>query len=287
MNWLTDLMRPKIKQVGGRNTPEDLWCRCPSCEQMIFRKELKDNLSVCKECHHHFYMSPEERCQSLFDDGHYQPLHWTPPSDDPLKFKDLKRYTERLKEARKKKKDGVALAKGKIQGLPIVVAMFDFQFIGGSLGTSAGEALVKGADTALQQKTPYVIISSSGGARMQEGILSLMQMPRTIIGLASLKEAGLPYISVLTHPTTGGVSASFASLGDINLAEPGAIIGFTGARIIQQTMRTKLPDGFQTSAFQLAHGAVDQIVHRHDLRQTLGNIASLLSPSIKKERARG
>jgi acetyl-CoA carboxylase carboxyl transferase subunit beta len=284
MNWLTDFVRPKIKRIVRRDTPENLWSKCPSCEQMIFVKELETNLSVCKECHHHFPITPEKRLEFLCDDGRYQTIDWTPPKDDPLHFKDLKRYTDRLKDARKKRKDGIVVAKSHIHNNPACLTIFDFNFIGGSLGTSAGEAIVKGAETALKARCPYIIFSASGGARMQEGILSLMQMPRTVIGLSRLKDAGIPYISILTHPTTGGVSASFASLGDINIAEPGAIIGFTGARVIQETMRTKLPDGFQTSEFQLDHGAIDMIVHRHDMRKTLGTLLSLLKPSHEKNK---
>lgn len=284
MNWLTDFVRPKIKKIVRRDTPENLWCKCPSCAQMIFAKELDSNLSVCKECEHHFYISPEKRLESLCDDGRYQTIDTLSTKDDPLSFKDLKRYTDRLKEARKKRKDGVLVAKGCLYQNPACFSLFDFSFIGGSLGTSAGEALLKGAEMALKDRCPYIIFSSSGGARMQEGILSLMQMPRTIIGLSRLKEAGIPYISVMTHPTTGGVSASFASLGDINVAEPGAIIGFTGARVIQETMRTKLPEGFQTAQFQLDHGAIDMIVHRHHLRKTLGTLLGLLRSSCDKSR---
>ena len=219
----------------------------------------------------------------LFDDKRYQTIDYPTTKDDPLGFRDLKRYTERLKEARHNNKKEILLVKGRICETPVVVAIFDFRFIGGSMGTSVGEALLKGADVALKTRRPYITLTSSGGARMQEGALSLMQMPRTIIALTKLKEGNIPYISVLTHPTTGGVSASFASLGDINIAEPGAIIGFAGARVIQQILRTKLPDDFQTSEFQLAHGALDQIIHRHHLRKTLGKICALLTTSAQKK----
>lgn len=282
MNWLTDLVRPKIKKLTKRETPENLWCKCPGCEQMVFKKELERNLSVCKECDHHFYMSPKARCASLFDDGQYKELAFTAPPDDPLKFRDLKFYTDRLKEARSKGKDAVMIAKGSIGACTAVVTIFDFKFIGGSMGTSVGEAILKSAAWAIKYRCPLIILASSGGARMQEGALSLMQMPRTLIALSQLKDAGLPFVSILTNPTMGGVSASFASLGDINLAEKGALIGFTGARIIQQFLRIKLPENFQTAEFQFAHGALDAVVHRHDLKKTLSTLLSLLTPKRKK-----
>ena len=276
MSWLTDLVRPRIQKLVKRDTPDNLWEKCPGCEQMVFVRELLDNLSVCKHCQHHFYLSPQERCKQLFDEGHFKTLALDAPPDDPLRFKDKKRYTDRLKEARARKKEAIFLATGLLHKRPLTVAAFDFKFIGGSMGMGVGEALLKGAQHALQAKTPYLTIASSGGARMQEGALSPMQMARSTVGVVRLKEAGLPFISLLTHPTTGGVAASFASIGDLNLAEPGALIGFTGARVIQETLRTTLPKGFQTAEFQLEHGALDAVVHRHDLKQTLFKVISHL-----------
>ena len=276
MSWLTDLVKPRIQKLVKRDTPDNLWEKCPSCEQMLFVRELLDNLSVCKHCDHHFYLEPQARLKQLLDDGHYKLLSWASPKDDPLKFKDRKRYTERLKDARKRGKEAIVLGTGLLKEKPLTVAVFDFKFIGGSMGMGVGEALLQGATHALETKTPYLTIASSGGARMQEGALSLMQMARSTVGIVRLKEAGLPFISLLINPTTGGVAASFASIGDINLAEPGALIGFTGARVIQETLRTKLPEGFQTADFQLEHGAVDAVVHRHTLRDELSKILTHL-----------
>ena len=278
MNWLNDFVRPRIKKLVKRDVPENLWTKCQGCDEMIFAQDLKANLFICKNCGHHCAISPEDRLKALFDEGHYKTLRSRIPPIDPLGFRDAKRYKDRLKEAQKKHNDSVLLAEGTVHAHPLVVAVFDFQFIGGSLGTAAGEAVLEGALHSLHKKKPYMIIAASGGARMQEGILSLMQMPRTLVGIQRLREEGLPFISLLTHPTTGGVSASFASLGDINLAEPGALIGFTGARVIQQILRTPLPEGFQKAEFQFIHGAIDKIVPRHEIRETLSNILSVLKP---------
>ena len=239
---------------------------------MLFHRELRNNLYVCQHCGEHLRFPLKERLASLFDDEAYDRLSLPPVSVDPLHFKDTKRYVDRLKEARSKtqEEEAIVLAQGHIGGVGVVVACFNFDFIGGSMGMAVGEGLVKGAEVALDKRVPFIVIPASGGARMQEGILSLMQMPRSVIAVSRLKEAGIPYLVVLTNPTTGGVAASFAALGDVILAEPRAIIGFTGARVIQETLRVPLPMGFQTAEFQRDHGMVDQVVQRCHLAQTLG-----------------
>lgn len=285
MSWLTDFVRPKIqKLVRQKETPDNLWDKCPKCEQMIFHRELQENLQVCKHCQHHLRLSAKERLASLFDQGDYVRLASPRVPQDPLHFKDSKRYSDRLKDARHKtgEEDALLAAHGKISGVQVMVAVFDFTFIGGSMGIAVGEMFIQAAETACRLKIPMVVIPASGGARMQEGILALMQMPRSVLAVNLLKEAKLPYITLLTDPTTGGVSASFASLGDITLAEQGAIIGFTGARVIQETLRTPLPDGFQSAEFQMEHGFVDLVVHRHDLKETLARILKLLQASRVK-----
>ncbi|MGL5785018.1 MAG: acetyl-CoA carboxylase, carboxyltransferase subunit beta [Alphaproteobacteria bacterium] len=285
MSWLTDFVRPKIqKLVRQKETPDNLWDKCPKCEQMIFHRELQENLQVCKHCQHHLRLSAKERLASLFDQGDYVRLASAGVPQDPLHFKDSKRYSDRLKDARHKtgEEDALIAAHGKIAGVQAMVAVFDFTFIGGSMGIAVGETFIQAAQTACRLKIPMVVVPASGGARMQEGILALMQMPRSVLAVSLLKEAKLPYITLLTDPTTGGVSASFASLGDITLAEQGAIIGFTGARVIQETLRTPLPNGFQSAEFQMEHGFVDLVVHRHDLKETLANILKLLQVSRVK-----
>lgn len=279
MSWLTDFVRPKIRSlVSKADIPDNLWHKCPKCEQMIFHRELLENFQVCRHCQYHMRLSAKERLDLLFDHKEYVRLAYPAVPQDPLHFRDSKKYIDRLKEARQKtgEKDAIVLAKGAIGGWQAVVAVFDFTFIGGSMGLAVGEALIQGAETACNEGLPFIAIPSSGGARMQEGTLALMQMPRSILAVTRMREARLPYITLLTDPTTGGVSASFASVGDIILAESGAIIGFTGARVIKETLRTPLPEGFQSAEFQLSHGFVDIVVHRHDLKEKLALLLHLL-----------
>ncbi|HYC01972.1 MAG TPA: acetyl-CoA carboxylase, carboxyltransferase subunit beta [Azospirillaceae bacterium] len=278
MNWLTNFVRPKIRAlVSKKEVPDNLWHKCPSCEAMIFHRDLEENLHVCQHCGFHMRLDPARRLQMLFDPG-YHTIELPKPIVDPLKFRDQKRYTDRLKEAQSKtgRNDAIVVAHGKIGGHPAVVAAFDFGFMGGSMGIAVGEGLLAAAKLAVLQQAPLIAIPASGGARMQEGILSLMQMPRTTIAVEMVKEAGLPYVVVLTDPTTGGVTASFAMLGDIHIAEPGAQIGFAGARVIESTIRETLPEGFQRSEYLMEHGMVDMVVHRRELRGTLARIIDLL-----------
>jgi acetyl-CoA carboxylase carboxyl transferase subunit beta len=279
MSWLTNLVRPKIQALVRRTeVPENFWDKCPSCEHMIFHRDLEANLYVCHHCGHHMRISVRQRLDFLFDDKNYT-VHPTPKvTQDPLKFKDSKKYTDRLKEYRQKTEedDAILVAYGTIQGQNAVVAAFNFAFMGGSMGMGVGEGIVSAANLAVQTRSPLIIVPASGGARMQEGILSLMQMPRTTIAVERVKEAGLPYIALLTDPTTGGVSASFAMLGDITVAEPGCTIGFAGARVIEETIRQKLPEGFQTAEYLLEHGMVDMVVPRAQLPEMLGRLIRFL-----------
>ena len=276
MNWLRDFVTPKIKAFIGAssNIDENLWTKCPSCERMIYTKELESNLMVCGYCSHHFNISSKMRFESIFDGKNFEEIDIVSIKDDPLKFKDLKKYTDRLKEARQKtgKQDAISIAKGKIKGNSTVVFIMDFAFMGGSMGLAVGKSIIKAAKIAINERSALIGFTASGGARMQEGILSLMQMPATIAALCELKEQKLPYINVFTNPTTGGVMASFAILGDIHIAEPKALIGFAGARVIEKTIKQKLPEGFQRSEFLKDHGLIDMIVHRHNLADKLGNI---------------
>ncbi|OHC73315.1 MAG: acetyl-CoA carboxylase subunit beta [Rhodospirillales bacterium RIFCSPLOWO2_12_FULL_58_28] len=280
MNWLKQFVKPKLRElVGGhKDTADDLWRKCPKCEERIFHRDLEKDLWVCRHCGHHMRMGAKQRLTMLFDDGMYQIIELGDMPTDPLKFRDLKKYSDRLKDAQHKNsnKDALVVAHGKMGGAGVVIAAFDFDFMGGSMGVAVGEGLLAAARLAIVQDAPLIVIPSSGGARMQEGILSLMQLPRTTIAIEEVKEAGLPYIVILTDPTTGGVSASFAMLGDIAIAEPGAIIGFAGARVIEQTIREKLPEGFQRAEYLLEHGMVDMVVHRQELRETLIRVLSLL-----------
>lgn len=280
MNWLTNFVRPKIQAIMGTKTEiaDNLWTKCPSCESMLFQKDLIKNLNVCHHCNHHLRFDIKDRLKSLYDNAQFELLPFPEVTVDPLKFKDTKKYTDRLKEYRAKTGDldNVLVAKGKINGIQTVIAGFNFNFMGGSMGLAAGKAILNGAQLAVKTRSPFIVIPASGGARMQEGILSLMQMPRTTIAVEMVKEAGLPYITLLTDPTTGGVTASFAMLGDIAIAEPGAIIGFAGARVIQETIRQTLPDGFQKSEYVLAHGMIDLVVHRHELKDKIGKILSMV-----------
>jgi acetyl-CoA carboxylase carboxyl transferase subunit beta len=288
MNWLTNFVRPKLRALVSRKkeAPENLWLKCPKCEQMLFTRDWEANQEVCTHCGHHMRLRPMKRLPHLFDDGKFE-LHPLPRVvSDPLKFRDTKRYDARLKEAQGKAQgssDALVVASGLLGNRTTVVAALDFGFMGGSMGTAVGEGLVMAADLAINRKAPLIVFSASGGARMQEGILSLMQLTRTTVAVRRVKEAGLPYIVVLTDPTTGGVSASFAMLGDVHLAEPEAIIGFAGPRVIQDTIRQELPPGFQRSEYLLEHGMVDAVVHRHKLRETLIRLVTLLMDPLVVE----
>jgi len=279
MSWLDRFSRPKVSGFFRKtDIPEDLWEKCSSCEQMIFHRELENNQRVCPHCDHHLALDVTKRLKALFDDSAYNIIELPDVIADPLRFRDRKRYVDRLREARAKSsfKDALIVAHGKIGGAPTVIAVFDFKFLGGSMGIAVGEGLLAAARLAVLQESTLVVIPASGGARMQEGVLSLMQMARSTIAVNELKEARLPYIVVFTNPTTGGVTASFAMLGDIALAEPGALIGFAGPRVIEDTIREKLPDGFQRAEYLHDHGMIDMVVHRHKLRETLVKLISLL-----------
>jgi len=280
MSWLTNFVLPKIRAVVARKSvPDNLWHKCSNCEQMLYYRELEANLHVCRNCGHHIRIGAPLRLKMLFDDGSSTQIELPKTIVDPLKFRDRRRYTERLREGQAAfgtGSDAVVVAHGRIGGIAAVVAAFEFGFMGGSMGIAAGEALLAAAKLAVLQEAALIVVPASGGARMQEGVLSLMQMPRTIIAAEMVREAGLPYIVVLTDPTTGGVSASFAMVGDIMLAEPGAVIGFAGARVIEETIREKLPEGFQRAEYLFQHGMIDQVVPRGELRATLGRILGLL-----------
>ncbi len=279
MNWLTNYVLPKIRAFTRKDVPDNLWKRCPGCEQMLFHRELAAHLEVCHHCGHHFRIGSQARFTMLFDDGVFEKLELPKVAVDPLRFRDRKRYTERLREGQAALgagSDAVALAEGRIGGIAAVVAAFDFDFMGGSMGVAVGEGLIAAARRAVGHEAALIVVPASGGARMQEGILSLMQMPRTILAADMVKEAGLPYIVLLTDPTTGGVSASFAMLGDVTLAEPGAVIGFAGARVIEETIREKLPERFQRAEYLYEHGMVDQVVPRGEVRATLARLLLLL-----------
>jgi acetyl-CoA carboxylase carboxyl transferase subunit beta len=281
MNWLTNFVRPKIRALvtkDSKDVPENLWQKCTACEQMIFHRELEANLRVCPHCGHHMRLDAKKRLAILFDDGQYTKIELPETVVDPLRFRDRKRYSDRLKDAQSETEepDAAIVAHGTIGGINAVVAVLDFAFMGGSMGVAVGEAIVAASKLAVLQEAPLIVVPASGGARMQEGILSLMQLPRTVIAVEQVKEAGLPYIVLLTDPTTGGVSASFAMLGDIQLAEPGAMIGFAGRRVIEETIRESLPEDFQRADFLLEHGIVDMVVPRHQLRETLARLFRLL-----------
>ncbi|MEO9615593.1 MAG: acetyl-CoA carboxylase, carboxyltransferase subunit beta [Nitratireductor sp.] len=279
MNWITNYVRPKINSMlGRRDMPENLWIKCPETGEMVFHKDLEDNQWVIPSSGHHMKISARQRLKFFFDDGRFDILENPKVATDPLKFRDEKRYTDRLRENRAKTgmDDTVLGATGTIEGLPIVAVVQDFAFMGGSLGMAAGEAIIHALETALEMKRPLVLFAASGGARMQEGILSLMQLPRTTIAVDRLKEAGLPYVVVLTNPTTGGVTASYAMIGDVHIAEPGALIGFAGPRVIAQTIREKLPDGFQRAEYLMEHGMVDMVVPRTELKPTIARLLKIL-----------
>ena len=279
MNWLTNYVRPKIRALVEKNdVPDNLWNQCPACEQMIFHRELEASLNVCGHCGHHLRLPARKRLQILFDDGRFETVALPALKGDPLKFRDRKRYTDRLKEARAATgdEDALIVAHGLMGGRKVVIAIMNFDFMAGSMGLALGKGLLTAARLAVLHEAPFIVFTASGGARMQEGILSLMQMPRSVIAVDEVKEAGLPYIAVMTDPTTGGVTASFAMLGDIALAEPGAVIGFAGARVIEETIRERLPEGFQRAEYLLDHGMLDRVVHRRDLRGELIRINDLL-----------
>lgn len=279
MNWLTNFVRPKLRRlVQPRDVPDNLWLKCPSCSEMVFHRELEKTMRVCPHCGHHLRLSVTERLDMLFDGASYTRISLPDVPSDPLKFRDLKKYPDRLKDARNKtgERDAIVVAHGAMGGQKVVIAAFNFDFMGGSMGVAVGEGIVAAAELAAVQEAPLIVIPASGGARMQEGILSLMQMARTTVAVDKVKEKGLPYIVLLTDPTTGGVTASFAMLGDVAVAEPGAIIGFAGVRVIEQTIREKLPEGFQRSEYLHDHGMVDMVVPRCELRDTLINLLSLL-----------
>ena len=281
MNWIKNFIRPKIRSFLGakKEVPENMWVKCPETGQMVFYRDLEANQFVIPGSGYHMRMPPEARLQMLFDGGEFEKIETPEVPVDPLSFRDERKYVDRLKEARQKNNtsDAVTAAFGKLEGQLTVATVQDFAFMGGSLGMAAGEAIITSMRHAVDQQAPYVLFAASGGARMQEGILSLMQLPRTTAAVQDLREAKLPYIVVLTNPTTGGVTASYAMLGDVHLAEPGALIGFAGPRVIEQTIREKLPEGFQRAEYLQEHGMVDAVVHRHELRQTLSRLISVLT----------
>jgi acetyl-CoA carboxylase carboxyl transferase subunit beta len=279
MNWITNYVRPKINSLfSRREVPENLWTKCPECGTMLFHRELAANLNVCTSCDHHMTISPRERFAALFDGGVFTEIKVPEPVTDPLQFRDQKRYPDRIKAAQKAsgEKDAMLVAEGEMGRTPIVAAAQDFSFMAGSMGMYVGNAIIAAAERAVKLKRPLILFSASGGARMQEGMLSLMQMPRTTVAVQMLKEAGLPYIVVLTHPTTGGVTASYAMLGDVQIAEPNAQIGFAGARVIEQTIREKLPEGFQRAEYLLDHGMLDRVVHRRAMKDELVTLVRML-----------
>lgn len=279
MNWLTNFVRPKIRALAAkREAPDNLWTKCPNCSAMLYQRDLAQNRHVCPQCGFHMKIAPPERLQLMFDGGRYQLIELPKAAIDPLKFRDQKRYVDRLRDAQAATggNDAIVVGHGEIGGLPAVAAVMDYRFIGGSMGVAVGEGIVAAARLAVLQNAALIAVTSSGGARMQEGMLSLMQMPRSVIAIDQVKEAGLPYIVLLTDPTTGGVSASFAMLGDIHIAEPGAQIGFAGQRVIEETIRETLPDGFQRAEYLLKHGMVDMVVPRLELHDTLARLLQLL-----------
>jgi acetyl-CoA carboxylase carboxyl transferase subunit beta len=287
MNWITNYVRPKINSLfSRREVPENLWTKCPECGTMLFHRELAANLNVCSTCEHHMAITPRERFAALFDGGIFTEVKVPEPVVDPLQFRDQKKYTDRIKAAQKAsgEKDAMLVAEGEMGRTPIVAAAQDFSFMAGSMGMYVGNAIIAAAERAVKLKRPLILFSASGGARMQEGMLSLMQMPRTTVAVQMLKEARLPYIVVLTHPTTGGVTASYAMLGDVQIAEPNAQIGFAGARVIEQTIREKLPEGFQRAEYLLDHGMLDRVVHRKAMKDELVTLVRMLTgqpPAIK------
>jgi len=287
MNWISNYVRPKINSLfSRREVPENLWTKCPECGTMLFHRELAANLNVCTTCDHHMMLSPRDRFAAMFDGGIFAEVKVREPVADPLQFRDQKKYPERMKAAQKAsgQRDAMLVAEGDVLRTPFVMAAQDFSFMAGSMGMYVGNAIIAGAERAVATKRPFVLFSASGGARMQEGMLSLMQMPRTTVAVEMLKEARLPYIVVLTHPTTGGVTASYAMLGDVQIAEPNAQIGFAGARVIEQTIREKLPEGFQRAEYLLDHGMLDRVIHRRAMKDEIVSISRMMMgmpPAIK------
>ncbi|TYB90681.1 acetyl-CoA carboxylase, carboxyltransferase subunit beta [Oceaniovalibus sp. ACAM 378] len=289
MNWISNYVRPKINSLfSRREVPENLWTKCPECGTMLFHRELSDNLNVCSNCDHHMVITPRARFEALFDGGIFSEIAVPTPPADPLQFRDQKKYPDRMKAAQREtgEKEAMLVAMGEIGRTPIVAAGQDFSFMAGSMGMYVGNAIVAAAEKAVETRRPLILFSAAGGARMQEGILSLMQMPRTTVAVDMLKEAGLPYIVVLTHPTTGGVTASYAMLGDVHIAEPNALICFAGPRVIEQTIREKLPEGFQRAEYLLDHGMLDRVTSRLKLRDELISITRMmlgLPPAVAGE----
>src|SRR5215203_6023983 len=282
MNWISNVVRPKIRSfLNRRESPENLWIKCPETGQLVFFKDVESNQFVIPSSNYHMRMGAVARMKSMFDGETWLDIKVPTGSIDPLKFRDERRYADRLKDARTKTglNDAIKVGLGKLDGMPVTIGVQDFDFMGGSLGMAAGEAVVAGLETAVDHSTPFIMFAASGGARMQEGILSLMQLPRTTVAVQMLREAKRPYIVVLTNPTTGGVTASYAMLGDVHIAEPGALIGFAGPRVIEQTIREKLPEGFQRAEYLRDHGMVDMVVHRHEMRPTLARLCRLLTRS--------
>jgi acetyl-CoA carboxylase carboxyl transferase subunit beta len=287
MNWITNVVRPKIRSIlNRRETPENLWIKCPETGQLVFFKDVETNQFVIPGSNYHMRMSAVARLKSMFDEETWEEIPVPEVPVDPLKFRDERKYVDRLKDARIKTglNDAIKVGIGTLDGLPVVIGVQDFDFMGGSLGMAAGEAVIAGLETAVRRGTPFIIFAASGGARMQEGILSLMQLPRTTVAVQMLREAKKPYIVVLTNPTTGGVTASYAMLGDVQIAEPGALIGFAGPRVIEQTIREKLPEGFQKSEYLRDHGMVDMVVHRHQLRAKLADLCRILTKTAPAPR---
>ena len=287
MNWISNYVRPKINSLfSRREVPENLWTKCDECGTMLFHRELSENQNVCTQCDHHMHISPRKRCEALFDGGIFVELDVPEPIIDPLSFKDQKKYPDRLKAAQKAatEREAMLVAEGEICRTPVIIAAQDFSFMAGSMGIFVGNAIIAAAERAVETNRPLILFSAAGGARMQEGILSLMQMPRTTVAVQMLKEANLPYIVVLTHPTTGGVTASYAMLGDIHISEPNALICFAGPRVIEQTIREKLPEGFQRAEYLLDHGMLDMVIKRTEMRDTLASVIRMLlreTPPIK------
>ncbi|HEY8564808.1 MAG TPA: acetyl-CoA carboxylase, carboxyltransferase subunit beta [Beijerinckiaceae bacterium] len=287
MNWISEVVRPRIKTLFKRETPENLWIKCPDTGQVVFHKEVEANHWVIPGSDHHLRIGAVQRLKMMFDEGTWIDVPLPEVEPDPLKFRDSKRYVDRIRDAKAKTglQDAFKIGYGRCEGLAMTIAVQDLDFITGSLGTAAGEAFIRGAETAVEKRTPYVVFTASGGARMQEGVLSLMQMPRTTIAVRRLRAARLPYVVVLTNPTTGGVTASYAMLGDVHLAEPGALVGFAGPRVIEQTIREKLPDGFQRAEYLMAHGMVDQVVHRHAMKGTVARLCRLMTKAEPRAEA--
>ncbi len=289
MNWISNYVRPKINSLfSRREVPENLWTKCDECGAMLFHRELSENLNVCTNCNHHMQIAPRDRFTALFDGGIFTEVKVAAPMADPLHFRDQKRYPERMKAAQRSSGEieAMLVAEGEIGRTPVVAAAQDFSFMGGSMGMYVGNAIVAAAERAVKLERPLILFAAAGGARMQEGILSLMQMPRATVAVEMVKEAGLPYIVVLTNPTTGGVTASYAMLGDIHIAEPNALICFAGPRVIEQTIREKLPEGFQRAEYLLDHGMLDRVTHRKDMKDELVRIVRALTgmpPAVKGE----